>query len=216
MRYFRRAAAVLALSLSGCATHQSYLSPQFTSTTSAHRQVAVLPFHVSIARERLPKSITPEDLVRMETEEGLAVQRQFHAELLRRADRYTVEFQDVSRTNLLLERAGLSQDSLAGRTKEELAELLGVDAVITGSIRRSKPMSGGEAYLTGLFCGGGAQCMGETNRVGVELQLHDRSDGMLLWNFSQEKPGYLFSSPEKMVRQMMVSIAKRFPYRRKF
>jgi hypothetical protein len=206
------AAAALTLSLGGCATHQAYLNPQVASTISAHRRVAVLPFLVSISRENMPKALTSEDLVRMEKEEGLALQRQLHAELLRRAGRYTVEFQDVSQTNLLLNRAGISQDSLYGRTREELAELLGVDAVISGSIHRFKPMSGGEAYLMGFLCGG--MCMGETNRVGVELQLHDRSDGGLLWNYSQTDVGYLFSSPEKMARQLMSNVARRLPYRR--
>ncbi len=134
-------ALVLALPLAGCSTHQAYLNPQFGSTTSAHRQVAILPFDVTISRERLPKNLTSEDLTRMEREEGLAIQGQLHTQLLRRSAQYTVQFQDVARTNVMLERAGLTGDSLDTRTQDEIAKLLGVDAVISGKIRRSKPMA---------------------------------------------------------------------------
>src|SRR4028119_475727 len=54
-------ALVLALPLAACSTHKAYLNPQFGSTTSAHQQVAILPFDVTISRVRLPKNLTPVD-----------------------------------------------------------------------------------------------------------------------------------------------------------
>lgn len=205
-------ALAVALPLAGCATHQAYLNPQFSSTTAAHRQVAVLPFHVTISRERLPRELTPEDLARAEKEEGYAVQSQLYTQLLRRSDQFTVEFQDVSRTNVLLERAGLTYDSLGTRTKEEIAQLLGVDAVITGRIQRSKPMATGTAIALGVLFG--PLFMGNTNRVAVDLQLHDGQQGSLLWTFSHKFGGSIGSSPENLAEAMMASIARRLPYRR--
>lgn len=51
---------------------------------------------------------------------------------LRRSDKfnYTVKFQDVSKTNSLLKDAGISYADLRDKSKESLAKLLGVDAVI--------------------------------------------------------------------------------------
>ena len=209
----RSAVAVLmAVSLSGCATHEAYLNPQFGPTTSAHRTVAILPFHVAISRVRLPKNLTPEDVVRMEHEEGLAMQTQLQTQLLRRADRYTVQFQDVARTNALLARAGIAGDSLATHTMDEIAKLLEVDAVISGRIERSKPMATGTAIALGVLFGGAF--MGNTNRVGVNLQLHNGQDGALLWTFAHQFGGSIGSSPEGLANALMTSIARRLPYRR--
>jgi hypothetical protein len=209
----RTAVALLAaVSLSGCATHQAYLNPQFGSTTSAHRTVAILPFHVTISRERLPKNLSAEDVARMEREEGFAVQNQLQTQLLRRSAQYTVQFQDISRTNVLLERAGLTYDSLGTKTMDEIAKLLEVDAVISGRITRSKPMATGTAIAMGVLFGG--MFMGNTNRVGVNLELHNGSDGALLWTFAHSFGGSIGSSPEGLAQAMMSSIARHLPYRR--
>ena len=205
-------AALAVLSLAGCATHQAYLNPQFASTTAAHHTVAIVPFHVTISRERLPKNLSAEDVSRMEHEEAFAVQTQLYTQLLRRSEQYTVQFQDVARTNVLLERAGITYDSLSTRTKDELAKLLGVDAVISGSVRRRKPMATGTAIALGVLFGGAF--MGNTNEVGVDLQLHNGQDGALLWNFSHKFGGSIGSSPERLAEAMMGSIARRLPYRR--
>jgi hypothetical protein len=206
------AAVLLAVSLSACGTHQTYLNPQFATTAVNHRTVAILPFHVSISRVRLPRNLTPEDLATMEREEGFAVQAQLQSQLLRRSERYTVHFQDVTRTNLLLERAGITYDSLATRTPEQLARLLEVDAVISGRVQRSKPMATSTAIAMGVLFGGAF--MGNTNRVGVNLSLHNGSDGSLLWTFVHHFGGSIGSSPEGLANAMMASIARRFPYRR--
>lgn len=206
------AALVLALPLAACSTHKAYLNPQFGSTTSAHRQVAILPFDVTISRVRLPKNLTPEDVDKMEREESLAVQGQLQTQLLQRAHQYTVQFQDVSRTNVLLAQAGLTGDSLHTRTKDEIAKLLGVDAVISGKIQRSKPMATGTAIVLRVLFGNFAP--GNTNEVGVDLQLHNATDGSLLWNFNHTFGGSIGSSPERLGEALMGSIARHLPYRR--
>lgn len=205
-------AVVLALPLAGCSTHQVYLSPEFGTATSSHQQVAILPFHVTISRERLPRNLTADDVARMEREEGLAVQTQLYTQLLRRSDRYTVAFQDVTRTNVLLERAGLNYDNMHARTREEIAQVLGVDAVISGRIQRSKPMATGTAIALGVLFGGAF--MGNTNEVGVDLQLHNAANGAVLWTFSHKFGGSVGSSPERLAEAMMGSIARRLPYQR--
>ena len=205
-------AVLMAVSLCACATHEAYLNPQFGPTTSAHHTVAILPFHVSISRVRLPKNLSAADVERMEHEEGLAVQTQLQTQLLRRAERYTVQFQDVARTNALLAQAGINADSLDAHTMDELAKVLNVDAVISGRIERSKPMATGTAIALGVLFG--AAFMGNTNRVGVNLQIHNGQDGALLWTFAHQFGGSIGSNPENLANALMASIARRLPYRR--
>lgn len=203
-------AILLTLPLAACSTHKVYLSPEFTPATATHRQIAVLPLQVSISRERLPKNLKPEDVERMEREEGLAMQAQLYNQLLRRSDRYTVAFQDVTRTNVLLERAGLNVDNLKTRTPDELARTLEVDAVISGRIQRSKPMAAGTAIALGVLLG--PAFMGNTNQVNVDLELHNGSDGKVLWTYSDHFGGTIGSSPDKLADALMVGVARRFPY----
>jgi hypothetical protein len=209
MRKFAMA-VLLALPLTACTTHEVYLHPQFIPTTATHREVAVLPLQVSISRDRLPKNLKPEDVERMEREEGLAMQAELYNQLLRRSDRYTVAFQDVTRTNVLLERAGLTIDNLNTRTPDELARSLEVDAVISGRIHRSKPMAAGTAIALGVLLG--PAFMGNTNQVSVDLQLHNGSDGELLWTYSDHFGGSIGSSPDKLADALIVGVARRFPY----
>lgn len=208
----RLAAAVLfVLPLAACTTHEVYLNPQFREATASHQQVAVLPFQVTIARQRLPKNLTEENITRMEREEGTEVQMQLYTQLLRRADRYTVTFQDVARTNVLLERAGLTYETLPSHTKEEITQVLGVDALITGYIQRSKPMSMGASLALGMLLG--PAFMGNTNEVAVNLQVHNGGDGTLLWTFADTFGGNIVSNPDKLAGALMTSIARQFPYR---
>lgn len=202
--------ATVVLPLAACSTHKAYLNPQFSAVAAPHKEIAVLPFAVTISRERLPRHITPEEILKMEREEGRAVQVQLHQQLLQRSREYTVAFQDVARTNALLAQAGLQQDSLQTRTREEIARILGVDGIVSGTISRSKPMATGTAIALAVLFGGAF--MGPTNQVSVDLSLHNGADGILLWTFSNKYSGSLGSTPERLAEAMVGSIARRLPY----
>ena len=75
-------------------------------------------------------------------------QRSVYTQFLERVekDKVTVKFQDIDDTNALMRRAGAFDDE--GNvllTKQEVGELLDVDAVIAGSMTLSKPMGTGTA-----------------------------------------------------------------------
>jgi hypothetical protein len=88
--------------------------------------------------------------------------------------------------------------------------MLGVDAMISGTIRRSQPMSTGAAIAVGVLFG----VSGETNRVDVNVNLHDGATGKLLWKYDHHESGALGSSSEGLAKSLMKGISKKFPYKR--
>ena len=205
-----RAIPLVALAVAGCAT--VYTAADFGDRTTAHETVAILPFDVSIDMRELPEGLTKEDLREQERDEAYAFQRQVYTEFLQRyaRDQYTVEFQDVDTTNVLLNRADVDYQRIyTSYTRDELADMLGVDATISGTITRSRPMGTGAAIVTTLLFGGGV-----TNAVEVSIAVHDGSDGALLWSYDHEVSGGLGSTPESVAEALMRGIARKFPYER--
>lgn len=198
---------VLSLFLIACAT--VYTSQDFSQHQSRHKAVAILPFNVSIELKELPDGVTPEQLRESEFEEAYLFQRQLYNQLLVQysKQRYTVEFQDIDRTNVLLERAGVEYGNLSSFTKDEIAKILGVDSVISGQIRRERPMSTGAAIVSTIFFGFGA-----TNKVNVNMAIHDGASAQLIWSYDHEVQGGLGSSAEALAKSLMTSISRKFPY----
>ena len=84
-----------------------------------------------------------------------------------------MSFQDIDKTNAILAKNNIDFAALRTITKEDLARLLGVDAVISGKIQREKPMSEAAAIAVGVLIG----FWGSTNKVNVDLTIHDGRPG---------------------------------------
>ncbi|MBT9391734.1 hypothetical protein KLP40_01050 [Hymenobacter sp. NST-14] len=137
-------------------------------------------------------------------------QERIYAWLLRRStDRgYTVRFQDVMQTNSRLRESGIPYSELRSYSPQELAKLLGVDAVLTTSVRTSKPMSDGAAVAVGLLVG----AWGATNQANITVNIHESDEGKLLWKYDYAAAGSVGSSTEGMVNALMRNASKKFPY----
>ena len=214
--WFARALAALALvalTAAIClAGAQKYLNPQFAELTKDHKTLAILPFKVVIDAKHLPKNMTMEMLASSEKQEADEFQRQLYARLLQRAqeDQYSVGFQDVDQTNALLVKAGFPLDSLYMHTKDELAKALGVDGLISGQVHQTQPTSTGVAIAQSLLLG----FSGNTQRVDINMTVHNGTDGALLWSYDHTDKGGLMNSVEGMVKSLLKKVAGNFPYRK--
>ena len=211
------AGALMVVSQSTWAGAQQFLNPNFKTITAGHKIVAILPFRVSIDTKRL-KDVTPEMIRSNEQEESLEFQKQLYIRLLQKStdEKYTVGFQDADQTLALLQKAGFPIDSLAFRSKEEIARALGVDAVISGSIHQSQPTSQGMALAQSFLVG----MHGSTQRVDITIAIHNGADGQLLWNYDHTDSGggltgSMANSVEAMVKSLLKKVAGNFPYRTK-
>ena len=191
---------------------QKYTHPRFAELCKDHKKVAILPFVVSIDMKNLGKNTTVEMIDKAEKEESLEFQRQLYARFLQRSqeDAYTIEFQDVDQTNALLLKAGISLDSLSARTRDEIAGILGVDALISGSIHQTRPTSTGMAMAQTLLIG----FSGSTQRVDINLTVHNGADGALLWSYDHTDKGGMANTVEAMTKSLLKKVAGNFPYRK--
>ena len=191
---------------------QKFMNPNFKELTQNHKQIAILPFRVAIDLKHMPKNMTPEMVAQNAKEEGFEFQKQLYARLLQRSqeDGYTVGFQDVDQTNALLQKGGLSLDSLSAHTKDEIAKILGVDALVSGSVHQTQPTSTGAAVAQTLLIG----FSGSTQRVDINMSIHNGADGAMLWSYDHTDKGGLMNSVEGMVKSLLKKVAGNFPYRK--
>ena len=183
-----------------------YESPEMSSTTSRHQLIAIVPPQVAIKGR--PKD-DPAVLAAAAREDVYTFQREMYSWMLRRKQQGKIrnlEILDPQSTNTKLERAGFTVDDRS-LTPAEMAEVLGVDAVITSRFNTSKPMSQGAAVALGLLVG----AWGTTNNTTVNMDIHDANAGMV-WNYDWEARGTVFSAPEDLVEALMRNASKRMPY----
>lgn len=188
-----------------------YKATEFDTALSQHKSVAILPADVSTRlRPNEAKKVTPEQIDQMNEKTGYAIQDKMYSWFLRRSDKYqyTVTFQDVTRTNALLKQAGIGYKDLSAKDRTELAQLLGVDAVLQDRTSMDKPMSDGAAVAVGVIFG----VWGNTNSVQTTINIHDGKTGNLLWKYDYQASGSVGSSAENLVNALMRNASKKFPY----
>ena len=179
-----------------------YTAPGARAAAREHRIVAVIPPKVTIA----PQRKVPADAIAAQQElESENFQREIASWLLKRKQqgRMTVDVQETDETMALLERAGYFSD---GRmTPAEIAEALGVDAVLTSNISMAKPMSTGAAIASAVLLG-----FSNTNEIGASMVLYD--GGERLWSYDHTVAGGLGSTPGSVTNALMRNASKKLPY----
>lgn len=196
---------------------QQYLNPNFSTLTATHKTVAILPFKVTIDTKRL-KNVSLEVIHQNERDEAIQFQKQLYVRLLQKSteDHYSIGFQDADQTVALLQKNGISLDSLSFHTKDEIARVLGVDALLSGTISQSSPTSQGMAMAQTLLVG----FHGSTQRVDINIMLHNGADAGLLWSYDHTDSGGGFTGSmanavEAMVKSLLKKVAGNFPYKAK-
>jgi hypothetical protein len=184
-----------------------YKAQNFEQTRNAIKTVAILPFNVSIDPKRLPKGMTIETLKESEEKTGYDIQGEAYKWLLHRQQDYTVNIQDVDKTDAIIKQNNIGYPDIALQDKGNLCKMLGVDAVLSGKANLSKPMSEGAAIALDVIAFGGS-----TNKATTSLTIHD-STGGLLWKYDYEASGAIGSSAEKLTDELMKNASKKFPYK---
>ena len=199
---------ILLVNLFGYSQKQIFESPQLSNTIKLHKVIAILPFKVKISYKKQPKNFDAEANKELEISRSKSIQSSMYTFLLRKRESYTVEFQDVEKTNILLKKAGIS-DKLDEMTKDEVAKVLGVDAILGGTYEAEQTKTEAGAIVSAVLFGG---LGGKTGSDSLTLTLNNGADGELLWRFYKTMSQNLMSSTDDIVDSMMRKVSRNFPY----
>ena len=200
--------SILFVNLFSYSQKQIFESSQLPQTIKLHKVVAILPFKVKISYKKQPKNYDAQANRELEVSRSKSIQSSMYTFLLRKREKYTVDFQDVEKTNILLKKAGVS-DKLDEMSKDELAKILGVDAVLGGMYEAEQTKTEAGAIVSAVIFGG---LGGKTGSDSLTLTLNNGKDGELLWRFYKTMSQDLMSSTDDIVDSMMRKVSRNFPY----
>jgi len=193
------------LSLTSC--EPVYKATNFQQTANTHRLIAVLPPKViiEIKSAKEAAAIKKQEVIESERFQSALV-NYLNANQIN--NKIFIKTQNPEETNKILTDNNVT--SLAGRSYQDLAVLLGVDAVVSSRVSLAKPLTNGEAFFTSLLTGYAAPSKITT----VDLSLTDKASGKMFWNYNWQTGG-TFVSAEKLTNSLMKAAAVRFPYKTK-
>ena len=207
--------------------HKYYTASNFEEQTMEHKMVAVLPAEMIFTGNQ-PKNLTPEDVAAIEEDESRMFQVSLYNNILTYANtrKYvtTVNFQDVSTTQKLMEEKNITIRDSWKKSDRELAQLLGVDAVIRMRIQKQRYMSDMASYGVDM----GTRIL-QSTKIGSKIPVPYNasktndiiascnlvSNSRTLWN-DHYKRGADWNSPaNEIIEDITENFGRHFPYKKK-
>lgn len=189
-----------------------YENPDFDNIAKNHKIIAMVPFKTQVKlRPKQMKDMSDEQLTRLEKSEGESIQSAMYSWFLKRkkrGDLTTLEIQDPRTTNAILLKKNIDYNNMLEYTPQEMANLLEVDAIISGDFETDKPMSEGASVALGVLIG----FWGTTNNALINMSVHNADDGVLLWNYNKKVRGSIGSSSEDLINVLMRKASRRLAY----
>lgn len=217
MKHFFLAIALLfALGTASAQTREIYTNPKFKELANDHKVLAVLPFRatLSLRPNEVAKQGGAEGVHQLELREGLNVQSALQSYFLKqKADKdMVVDVQDIAKTNALLAKNNVTAETMATMTMEELAHVLGVDGIVSGTFESTQPFSNGAAIAMTMMVG----FSGSTNTGKLSINIHDGKTSDLLWKYDKTLSRGLGSDTGSIITVIMRKASRQFPYSKEF
>jgi len=208
-------------------SNKYYTAGNFSEKTEDHKVVAILPAEVALTGKQ-PKNLSPEDIAKAEETESINFQYALMNGILRHANtkKYvtTVNFQDINTTQKILDQNNISIRDSWKKDDNELAKLLGVDAVIRMNIRKQRYMSDEASYGVGvaksvIYRTGIGSKVPVPNSVGKTYDIYATcnllSDNQTLWNDHYKRSTDYDTQPNVIVEWITDWFGENFPYKKK-
>lgn len=188
-----------------------YVDPNFLSIAGDHKIIAVVPFRTTISlRPKQLAALKEGQLAEMNEDESINIQNAMFAWFLtrRQQGRMWVDVQDVSITNAILARNGITYDNMAKYSPQEIARILEVDAIVKGTFDTDKPMSDGASLALGVLVG----FWGATNKATINMFIYNAADGRAIVNYNKAVAGSVGSTTDQLINKVMRKASRRIPY----
>lgn len=190
-----------------------YVSPDFKAIATNHQVLAILPFDVSLTlRQGIMKNIDSDELRKLEINEGKMIQSSVEAYLLKRKAQkgYRVSFQNTSTTNAILLQNQVTPFNIAKFSRAQLAQMLGVDGIVYGSISSTRLISDGASFLMSMS----GFYPPPTNLGGLIINVANSASGEILWRYETGSEGWIGSSQQTIINNLLRRASRRFPYKK--
>lgn len=205
-----------------------YKAADFSSKTSDHQIVAILPFEMVYTGLK-PDNLNEEDIEEIENAESRAFQISFFNSIFRstRSGRkqIRISLQDYQTTIKLLQESDIGITDSWSEKPEKLAEILGVDAVLRARIQKHRLMSDLESYGISVgiriiteLAGQGIWPWLPTNvtkakEIIADYRLINHADGQVLWSISFDVDADWSQKSNEIIDNVNRRAARKFPYR---
>lgn len=213
---FLAIALLLTLGTASAQTREIYTNPKFKELAANHKVLAVLPFKatLSLRPNEVAKQGGAEGVHQLELREGLSVQSALQSYFLKqKADKdMVVDVQDIAKTNALLAKNNVTAEKMLTMTMEELAQVLGVDGIVSGTFESTQPFSNGAAIAMSMMVG----FSGSTNTGKLSINIHDGKTSDLLWKYDKTLSRGLGSDTGSIITVIMRKASRQFPYSKEF
>lgn len=200
-----------------------YQTAGYDELAIQHEVIAVLPTK-TVTNGRIPPELTGEMILEIEENESKAFQIAMFDEISERSGPYEgdvrVTLQHYSETNALLERAGMTLRGSWDRPPSELAELLGVDAVVRTTVQKQLYLTELESFgidfarsMMLIFDGPWWILNDKTSDVFASAAIIDGPSGVVVWSTEKKRSTDWNQPHAEIVRGIARVMARRFPYR---
>lgn len=201
--------SILFIGFSSVAQTKLYVHPDADTYVAETNMIAILPLSTEVKmRPKQLKDFTPEQIVEMEKDEALNIQKSMYSWFLnkKKKGKLLVNVQNPKKTNKLLKDAGIDPNVANEELTSDLSKILGVEATIGGTFETNKPMSNAAAIGLALLGVGGA-----TQNVTLNLDIIHKDDETVV-NYLKNMKGGLGSSTDDLINVLMRKTARRIPY----
>ncbi|MGB1348881.1 MAG: hypothetical protein ACPG8R_08200 [Flavobacteriales bacterium] len=161
---------------------QLYELQGFRELALTHTTIAILPFKGAAFVSPLQSMMQDDADIRRESDlRGLEMQATLESWFLKRSERgkFIVQVQPTTETNAILNDNDVTLDNLTERTPQEVAKLLGVDAIVTGTVQARQPSMLMAAAVSWMTQGGS----NVNSYAMLDLEVYDTEYGELQCNY---------------------------------
>ncbi|SHF93804.1 hypothetical protein SAMN03080594_109178 [Arenibacter palladensis] len=201
---------IFTLSFLGASAQKNiYESEKFDELSQNHSNLAIIPFLTNL---ELKDEISNAELKDLEEKEGYAVQDALETYFSKRKKKkkFSVEFQNIKNTNAILKQNGISYDNIDVYSVKELAQILEVDGIISGTLDLNVLLSKGVPTEFSLL----DYINGDANYGRIGVKISDGITGKLLWKYEKQINKKSGKNTTDLIDLMMKLASRKFPYDR--
>ena len=202
MQKFALAFVISLLSIPLLAQTNLYENPKFAEISKSHHIIAIIPFKSSV----FPQTEVSDQGKSSNENAQSAIYSWFHRRQQR--GKLRIQVQDINTTNDLLKNRGIDISCLDQYTPKEIAQILGVDAVITGKFDTRQSVS---EETTGVL----RKLMNppkKTVEATLKLLVYNGADGQFLVDYNNRITALSGSRTGELIDMLMQNISRRVSY----